>query len=613
MGKTFTFKGPNGQQIIVNGPDDATPEQAWQLAQTKMEAPVDTRTQKTKEFLKGTLDTAEAANPKTAIARGLLKAGAGVVQGGLDLAGSVTGHPEWGDAFTKFVNDVMPQAETPRQKAGELIGEAAPMAAFAPESLPGMIAAGGLSGASQFQESPRSDDRLVGRGIAALEGASLTGLMGAVGKGVTKIANSRQIQSLLDTARQAYSDADPAIAAQRGTLNQLVDRLHTRYTGMGKQVVEEGNKLGPINMSDVEQKLRDIAESTGKMLAPDKKAVTILDNATDILAPERNLPDNLVVGGQKFFRDPTGQYLTKDKVNALPQKIVDAALAGKGVQPAPDIRFGQMQQSIEEMTNYLKRADPNNPATKAVKDARDLLSSKLDSFKTPTVKTLERKAQSFYEKNLAKYDDPIVKDILEEQDPLNRANLAIKVALGDNPKKSEVVAGLVGPKGQQAIREGVMSKGLAAAADKDGNINAAKFVKFFDDAKGFEPFQDAQTKLNIGGIQNLLKEDALLHPTDASPSLGHPSGNLGWLYAGIRLMHGDIKGAGASASAAFLVRPTVNFVNKMMADEFGQNLLAAASKAVPGSPRAARILEAAVRRFGPGAAGAASGQTTNAQ
>lgn len=611
----FTFTGPGGQTIEVTGPDGATPEQAWQIAQQHAEPPADTRTQRVKEFMGKTLERAEEFSPLAPVARGVLKAGAGLLQTGADVAGAVGAiPPAVGNRLTDFVNAIMPEAKTPKEKAGEFIGEAAPFVAAAPESVAGMAAVGGLAGATQFQPQRSQGDRLVERGAAGIGGAATAGALGAAGDFATKVMNSKEVGKLVSKVQQAYNENDPAIAAQRGTLNQLVDRLQNRYSGLGQQTVAAGDRLGPINMSDTEQKLRDIADSTGKMLAPDKKGVSILDNAVDVLAPERKLPDKITVMGQDFFRDPTGQYLTKNKVQALPQRIVDAALKDRGINPAPDIRFSHMQQSIEEMNQYLKDAkNPNNPATKAVRDARDLLQKKLDAFKTPEVKKLEKKATTFYEKNLAKYDDPTIKDILDTQDPLDRANKAIKVALGDDAKAGQTVADLVGPKGQEAVRQGVISRALASSADKKGEIDATKFVNFFDKKGGFDAFQNADSKLTIDGIKNLLKEDALARGESSAPSIGHPSGQWGWFLGFTRLMEGDIKGAGAATAGAMLVRPTVEFFNRAMKDRFGRNLLAASAKAVPGTPRAGRILQQLVTRFAPATAGTAAGQVAGQQ
>jgi len=549
---------------------------------------------------------------KYGVGRGLLQAGAGVVQTGLDVAGMFSDRAKaWANDFTQATNEALKALPTPSMmtKAGDVVGQAAPYMLAAPESAMGAALMGGAAGGTQFD--PSQSDRLTGKAVGATAGAVTGGVLSKAGNLIGEMANTKAARRAIGAIQREFSDFDPAIAAQRGTLNQMVDKLHGGFVTLSKRASAMGDAQGPINMADVEPKLRAMADSTGKMLAPDKKAVSILDNAVDVLAPDRKMPKSMTINKQTFFLDPTGQYVTKDGVHTLPPAITAAALKGRNIAPAPDIRWSQMKQSVEEMNTYLENArDPKNPATAAVREARDLLQKKLDSFSSPTTKAAEKKASRFYAKNVAPYQDPAVKGLLEEPDPLRRANTALSIALGDDPNKAELVAGLVGEKGQQAVFQGAIKKALDSATSK-GVVDAGKFVKFFDNKAGLAPFMSTREQMLIKGVRGFLDEDKLARGGSEAPSLGHPTGQFG-LWVGIeRLLHGDVKGAAVAGTAAVAVRPTFNFVNRMLNDHFGQDLLMAASRAKPGTARMSQLMEAATRRFGP-AAGQAAADRANA-
>lgn len=559
----------------------------------------------------GLLGTLQSAAEQVALvpeAKGLLRAGAGVGQFLMDQLGSFSPTLEKAaDAVSGHIKEGLGGLEKvspTTSPVGEALGEMIPTMAVAPTSLVGGALAGAATGASRLRSEPTVDERQEGRGMDALLGAGIGGVAAPVSTLVGKIANSRAVRDTLNKIKDNYEELDPAITKARGTLNQLVDRLMDRHRDLSTAALRSGDAQGNILFNDIGPKLKELTDSPKTMLAPDRRATAILDRVQKTLIPEQKLPDDLKFGAVTYSRDAGNRYVSKNG-QVLHQKIVDAYLKDQGVQLAPDIKYSQVRSAIDEMDDYLgKTRVPKNPAAVAVKDARALLQKKLDDFETPSTQALRTKATRFYDKNVAQYDDPVIKDLLAETDPLARANKALEVALGRDPKKAEVVAKLVGNKGQEAVRQGMIKKGLDAAYDqRTDTLDGMRFVRFFEDKPGYGPFQNAESDRIIKGVKNFLDQDKLARPVSgAEPSLGHPGALWGWLTAAHQLIHGNIPGAVVAASTPYIVRGSFRTIRRMMGDAFGRHLLKVASTAVPGSNRMAQISQQAMRRFGPAAA-----------
>lgn len=546
-----------------------------------------------------------------AVGAGAMKAGVGALQAVGDVVA-----PSATNRATAAVNQ-----SAKEDKGVAPSGPVESMGDFVGGMLPAAVATGGFGtagtvvgaalrggaigagvGATGYEPGATAGERLTDRAIGAGVGAGTAGVVGAGGAVVSKLANSKEIQSIVDTARKTYTEMDPALSEVKGNINKQVDRLRTLYDSKAGTVLTKGDAIGPLNLSTIEQPLRDLAEGTGRAVNPNKKAQQILDNVVDVLVPEKNYPKTLTVGGRTFANTGGGKYEMAGGYS-LPNSVRDKVIAAAGNAPAEPITYSHVKSTLEEMDAYLKDNDAKDPATQALRDARTTVSKYLDGVKTPGVKRAETAAQRFYDENLAKFDAPGIKDLMATTDPLERANKALDIALGGDVKSAATVAEAIGKDGRQAVKIGAFKKAFDSAWDRQsGAVDGAKFVKFFEDKKPLNEFLEPEDFTIVKGVENLLTERAQRTGATDAVKFGHP-GTLGFLPAFEAFARGDFQKAAVEMSVAALATPAFKAFEHVLSDKFGRTLLGAAASAKPGSPRMARIATALSQKFAPVAAG----------
>lgn len=640
---TFEITAPDGKKIQVTAPEGTTGEEAvagvaekyglgdasstpaQKLLARRAQAP--TAPTDMRSRLRQVWDLPE--DLAAGMATGFGKAVAGPIQAGLDIVA-----PKISDHLTSFVNTLTGGAPSPEmQKAydqtgvtspnvaansvpgqiGQFAGQALPWAAGgAGEGLVGSILRGGAAGGLGFQPEGDETSRLVGRGIGAAGGSVLGALTGAAGSRLVGGLNEDEIRRQIAVTLKRYGEADPALAQAKGTLNKQVTSLQNKFDSYGAAANSTGNALGPIPMTTIAPTLRELADSTKGMVRPDEGAKAILMDAAKLLAPDTR-PASITLAGKVYNRSAAGEVYIANDGTILSPRITQKVLR-TNTTPPPPVYYSQVRQAVTQMDAYLAKVKPppanapvENAAITAVRDAQRTLASALDEHTTSGVKGIEKKATSFYEKNLAPFNNPKIQAILTESDPLVRANTALDVALGDDLHASETVAGLVGKKGRDAIRQGIIKKALDAARGKDRVIDPVKFTQFFEKKPGLEPWENDEMNGIVGGIKNLLADGAESRAPPPRIRGALPRG-YGIFAMTERLLNKDFRGAAIAGSAAFFTQPIFHVIDSVLSDTFGRRMIIAASRVKPGSPQMARITQTIAKRFAPAIGGSAIGQ-----
>src|SRR6185312_10185701 len=555
----------------------------------------------------GTLAQEQA--PPSRMTYGLLKGLAGPAQRVTDAASMLPGAAgragsRGGEELRQMIEGIgktMPPA-----------GTGGGLAESAGEMIPSLLAPGGAitkgitAGLSQYQPAPEAGDRLT----ASAEGGLVGGLVGGAGdllsKGVSKVLNSKEINRAFAALKDHVSETNMALAPVKGDINASIDLRKGVYRGLVQQNLEMGDSRGLIDMAvkGTDKELADLAAT--KVMNPDSKATKVLGNVVDKFGPVKGLPKKLTVGGKEFQLDPAGKYIDPSTGTELSPRVVGPALEAMGVKTTQGVKYSELRAGVEELDGFLKEAKPGR-STDLVTQARDVLKRRLEEATTPEMRRVQMNASRFYDKNLAEFDKPGIREVLTETDPLTRANKALDIALGGDKEATKTVAKLI-PR-PELVQRAAVHKALDQAFEKKtGQINAQKFFQFFEDHPTIGAnFFEADTKERLGGMRNLLRHDALTHGESAAPSLAHPTGSFGLAIGLSEIVQGRVKEGLSLTAGSLVVNPAFKYLEKMMVNKWGRNLLLAANRARPDSPRMAHLVQAMTRRFG-AVAGAETGQ-----
>jgi len=626
----LTVTAPDGTKYNVDAPEGATDAEV--LTRVRGQWQQDIGKERATAAAGGLMGAAgplgvsglETVDPG-AVVRGITRGIGGIGQALMDVVGLGSERAaEFGGRIPQIVRDISPEnlssyTSPEEARVSEGVGEMAPAVSLT--MIPGLggVFTGALAaGATGLQDYPSLGERWLHRGIET--GAA--GLLGGGGslafRGGMKLLGAKELDEIGKGLQSEYEKYDPAITKQRQVIVNSVERKRAQWQGFKDEAARTGDSVQP-NVEDMQGKIRDAVAGTKGKGSLSKDARELLGDVQRTTGADVAMPSQLTVGGRTFTRDAnTGLYV--GPTGSLPADVAERIAQASGAGP-PNVRYSTLKAMVEKIDGFLADNPAKDAATNALRDVRRVIDSKVaDIAKATGATRLEERAQKFFDKNIRAYDNPKVKEFLETsgERPTDKANLAIDIALGDDREAAVALAGLLDKKGMEAVHQGVMQKALAAAADKSGEIDPVKFVRFFEDKPGLGPFKDAKTDNYVKGMSELMKESALRQGESKAPSLSLPrhTEDIGMGSAIWSLLHLHPKTAAASMATAigahYVVKPTFDFFNRVLGDGFGRLLLVAASKAPAGSPRAARIYQQIMVRFGgPAAAEATRGAGTS--
>lgn len=507
----------------------------------------------------------------------------------------------------------VPKAEAKIEEAlPQDTGIAGSVAKLAGESVPYMMLPGGpvVQGAVMGGTSLEAEglvDRLTGAGLGALGGKVLD----LAGSQIAKVMNAAGLEGKLDAAKKMFMDLSPASAPLKGKINSTIERKWQRFGDLGRMATDEGNKLGPIDVTGLRTKAGELVTEAGKAPGQDTSAMKILKDTQRVLSEDTKRPDKLMVSGTQFERDPiTGEYKDANK-NVLDDRVVRAALPDDA--KPPDVRYKNLQAMKENIDQYLeKKGDSSNDAVKKVKEMRSAIEARLDEVRTPQVDALEKKAKSYYDKELGKYDKDVMEKILGAKDPLERAQIVLN-DIAKNTKVDPSVAGdvadMLGESGRKSVSTHMMHDAIIDATSKDGKIDPVKFLHYFDDKPGFEPFKAQHFDEVAKGFSSYIKQQAALRGESRTPSISGPwrhgtSAALAGAHIVSSLAKGDMTGIVTAMGMYLGSNLTLGLADKALEDSFLRHLLIVGGRLPEGSPRWQRVMGQISARF----AGPAAGQ-----
>lgn len=255
---TFTFSGPDGKTYSVEGPDGATPEQAFQVLQSQISAaPKEADAPKPDKYQQAAIDERKVLNPPDAGLTRRLVHGATLGADNTIMAAALTPlemlkrgtfNPVEGYNFAKAREDLT--LDKARENTGalgtatEVLGGVASGASLAKGGLTaarflapeaGLLARSGASAADAAGlgafSGAMEGNGLAERGVNALKGGLLGGLLGGATPGVVSLGSAAlspiisNIRARVNPEGFAQSQVARAVSESRMTPQQITDEV----------------------------------------------------------------------------------------------------------------------------------------------------------------------------------------------------------------------------------------------------------------------------------------------------------------------------------------------------------------------------------------------------
>lgn len=506
-------------------------------------------------------------------------------------------------AAQKKVEEALPRDPSLAGSAAQFGGEMAPYMMVPGGAMTQGAVAGGTS-----LDADGLVDRLVGAGLGALGGKVLD----LTGSAIAKVANAAGLEGKINAAKKMFMDLSPASAPLKGKINNAIERKWQRFGDLSRMATDEGDKMGTLDVSGLKTKADDLVTEAGKVSGQDTGAMKLLRDTQRVLSEDTKRPDKLMVSGTRFDRDPISGEYKSSTGEVLNEKVVKAAIPDDA--GPPDIKYKNLQAMKENLDQFLdKKGDLSNDAVRKVKEMRAAIESRLGEVRTPQVDALEKKAKSYYDKELGKYDKDVMQRILGAKDPLERA----QIVLNDVAKNTKVdpgvagdVADMLGESGRRSVSTHMMHGAIIDATGKDGRVDPVKFLHYFDDKPGFEPFKAQHFDEVAKGFSSYIKQQAALRGESRVPSISNvgrhaTSAAIAGSHIVSSLAKGDMTGIVTAMGMYLGSNLTLGLADKALEDSFLRHLLIVGGRLPEGSPRWQRVMGQISARFTGPAAGMA--------
>lgn len=598
------------------------------------------------------------------LTKGVVKSVGGLLQGALDMspsnlaqsaASTITGIPRGAsdgnlisqgvNSFEDIINkmpmvdadlgtmgvpvgapELMGRAPDPHamsNEVGEFVGQILPFvmqpetALFSKATIPARLMAGALQGATvgaaDLQDGASLGDRMLGRAEGAIGGGLLGGTIGAIGGTITKKVNESGLRQGMNTIREWLDDTDPALRGVKAKINVPLLKTQAEFEQRSVDLARHQDLLGPIPLKDEEGFLETIANKTTSLKDISEDSLNgRVRKVLEKIAPQFIEPETIASrNGITYERIGPGKYQLQGTEQVLPSAATKQLLeAAKRKRPL-EASYTQIKSAVETLDEQITKSKSSDDAgmRATTLELRNTLQSKLDAWETPGLRKQTTDLTRWRERNYEPLRDAALKPVFEATDEVARANAVLKLALGDNESAAAKAAKLIGTQGREAVFRGAVKKAMNGAMDTEtGQLDAARFAKFFEDKSGLKPYFDSKSEGLINGMRNLMTDSALRKGESPKVNLTH--GRLARWGTGAAMLPGfgamamGHVGSGVAEMSAVLGAGAVfKGVEHLLNDTFGRNLLAAAAKAKPGSPRMGRISQTITQRFLTPAAG----------
>jgi len=544
------------------------------------------------------LTEAETKAPTVPLAQRLLRAGSGIGgaigAGGLDILG---GAATAGADVLESLNILPPgsgsrQAEVAKEERQRLrsatgasdypvVEALSSMAPYmlAPELRGGAVAQmirGGLVGGGTTFLSPiegeglqdRMRNRLILSGIGTAVGAGSAGL-GAKG---TQASGAREIQAGLKRV-QDLSSMDPLLAPQRQAIVAGVNKMRKTFIDKSRRAMQLADDAGePI---DAQGKM-DIVSAIGQGAAKsDAKSLALAkDIESQLLPPVR-------LGNIQFG----------------PSSVVGN-------------RYSALKEMSKRLEARLEGTEPNATGRTMLEMLAAKIDTSLDAFEraNPLVSKAMKATQSYYDKSLGKFDNPVVQDILRTPDDIEMGKKALATVLSGRPQDRKVMLEVFGEPLKKHVEIAAAKTALASSVDANsGVLDPVAMVRWFKDNPQLDKFLGPDMRKELDGIANLMTDSAMrkgfVAPSKAMKALESPYvARAGAWAAGLSALKESPTGIAAGVGAMF-IPAAAQAVERILNSPFGKAMAAAAADVRPGTPKMGRIANLLFSRFGPAATG----------
>lgn len=345
--------------------------------------------------------------------------------------------------------------------------------------------------------------------------------------------------------------------------------------------------------------------------------------------------------GEAVMPDAATQRVLEELETGLMRKgqaqatAAGAEVAGGASIPVassgPDLSYAGIRRLRSDLGDVLadyytgKNAQVGKKGAQMIAQLQDAVTRDMDAFAQGNGKHLKeawRAADSYYRTAVVPFKDKALASALSAESPEAVAKMVL--SKGDPTAKSRIFK-MLDPKGQAAVRQGVVQEAMEKAALPErgsdyNNFSPAKFAKALEDAKATigAAFQ-GQAKWEIDGLAKIMRHvdratEVGADPMNGSRLLsavegGKTAGALGSIGA-LATGHPGVAAAMALPKAASLTRQKA--LEWLYLSPKGKHFLLAASSLKEGSPAMDKLIskiEASLPRAGAAATKASAPET----
>lgn len=392
-------------------------------------------------------------------------------------------------------------------------------------------------------------------------------------------AGRQAAQDYVLRAQQQMLDANPGVNGLRKIEAAALDPNNKRY-GAANQILRSLN-------DESDPGFTHLIQSSGNTQLLRKKMI-----ADNYFNRVENLSGNNIVDLNNAKAAFQG---TLDELSALPiaNEGLKSDLAKVGDALVKPLNFKGVRDLRSQLNNMISDYYSGNNAVIGkqgvgyLQKVSNALGQDVDSYMAnanPQLKSAFDKANSFYQKNVIPYKYTALAKALKNQNPDQIYQSFIQNGLRDG--KANILYGALDPKGQAAVRYGIISDAMANATDAQGNISLAKFVSALENRSGATGvfFKGSDAK-QLEGVKNVLA-----HISGGRGLISMPETGVQNLPTILKILFGagvatHPVATGAGAIGAFGLQ-------KLMTNPKGIRFLLASSTLKPGSPQMQKLIDA---------------------
>lgn len=568
----FVIKNPDGRQsFTITAPDGTTERDVFKKLETgelKLPDRPDHPLKGYPSIIPAVLDNF-LTGALAGVARGVL----GAPQAGADVlsrVGALT--PETADNVSKAIHAMVAEIERSGGPAYNPQSRAAGVGRFVGEVLPGAMVGGGAglarsvitgagTGALATQDAENVEDRETGRLIGAGVGAVGGAVADRLGTLIAKIGNARAVGNQTQELAKTYRDFNPDLGPARAKLNKAYETATEQLDTLRHRIDLIGNS-----------------------------SVTFNNSAFNAVAQNALKNFDAMADTPPVLRRAAGQMYTLSKEGKLNYSAVT-----------------RIRDTLETFLDTTK-LNKNGRIANEARDLLKFLNHQVKLTETPELKA----AQRLFERTQQKLVDPLkgpgLTQLRQATTPTEQADAMVDIVLSGSSADRTALLKTLGKSGQTTMQSLLISRALEASATPAGGVNTKMFLEFFSQNKGAQEVIDQPFQLILKGISNLLDNNnqAITKAVTGKTALqatGSTVDRLGHSFLHHKLWQNEAGGA-AGAGAALIANSAIfRGLDALLKSQRGHNLLLAAGRAKPGTPRMEALVTRILAEFGASSAG----------